>query len=115
MCSPRHQIARATRDVEKMLEDRVPGSSQSVGAEDEEPAEERGPEAPHRPAESGRPWLPDEAAGACGPPALLQVLDRLFHDVPLDPPLLLGIADEQAVIAHDVDKPWDPAGVLRDP
>ena len=46
--------------------------------------------------------------------AVLQILDRPIHDRPIDPALRIGESEEKAVIAHDVDEPWNPTRVFRD-
>ena len=48
------------------------------------------------------------------PPALLEVLDGLLDDLAIDAPDLVGIADEQAVVAERIDEARDSARVLGD-
>src|SRR5207249_8344353 len=47
--------------------------------------------------------------------ALLEIVDRLSDSLAVDPALLLGVAEEEAVIADDVDEPWNPTRIFRDP
>src|SRR5262249_5803367 len=46
--------------------------------------------------------------------ALVQVGDRVLDDVPVDAALVVGIAEEQRVVAQGVDDPRNAARVLRD-
>src|SRR6185503_17905647 len=49
------------------------------------------------------------------PLALLEVFDGLVDDTAVDPPLAVGVAGQQAVIAHDVDDARRALAVLGDP
>src|SRR2546425_8185911 len=71
------------------------------------------PEAP--PSEEARPRAgqPPDLALWCR--TLLEVFDRLIDGIPIDPALLIGVSEQEAVIADAVDQPWYPAGVFRDP
>src|SRR5262245_25996565 len=99
-----------------MLEDRIPCAMRDAGTQDEDAqaADHRGAEPAEHPAEHGRTPLPREALGASGSFARLEILDGLLDDVAIDALPLVGIPDEQAVIADDVDEPRDPVGVRRD-
>ena len=46
---------------------------------------------------------------------MLKILDGLLDDLAIDPANLIGIADDQAVVADRVDKARDPSGVFGDP
>ena len=46
--------------------------------------------------------------------ARVQLLPGFLHDVGLDPTSLLGIPDEQAMIAEEVDHSWHAARVPGD-
>src|SRR6267142_500665 len=43
--------------------------------------------------------------------ALLQILDRLVDDVPIDAALLIGVSEEEAVIADRIDDTWNAARI----
>ena len=47
--------------------------------------------------------------------SVLQVPDRLLDDVAVDAADLVGVAEQEAVIADRVHQAWDPAAVLGDP
>src|SRR2546430_7595630 len=38
-----------------------------------------------------------------------------MHGVPIDPALLIGVREDEAVIADHVDEPRDPARIFGDP
>src|SRR2546422_11129209 len=38
-----------------------------------------------------------------------------MHGVPIDPALLIGVREDEAVIADHVDEPWDPSRIFGDP
>src|SRR5215831_6302851 len=96
-----------------MLENRAPGALRDAGPKDHDAqaADNCRADAAQHPAESGRARLPREAFGASGSPSFLEILDGLFDDVAIDAMALVGISDEQAMIADDVDEPRDPAGI----
>src|SRR5207244_4946384 len=52
---------------------------------------------------------------ALGPRALLEIVDRLSDNLAVNPALLIGVAEEEAVIADDIDEPWNPTRIFRDP
>src|SRR5215813_7923164 len=48
------------------------------------------------------------------PFTVLEIVHRLVDDSAIDPPDLVGVSDEQAVVAERVDDTWNPARVLGD-
>src|SRR4029453_19517399 len=72
----------------------------------------KGPKAP--PEDSAHPRPSKLLCRGPWSRAFLQVLDRLIDDVPIDPALLVGIAEEEAVIADGVDESWNSTGIGRD-
>src|SRR4029450_3279017 len=45
----------------------------------------------------------------------LEVIDRLLHDVAVDPSGLVGVADEQTVVAEGIHDPREAVRVVGDP
>src|ERR1700741_3701364 len=80
------------------------GSREDDGERAETPAER---EAPPAAAELGR--------AALRPASFFEIFDGTIDEIAIDPALLLGVAEEQAVIADDVDEPGDAARVSGDP
>src|ERR1700756_784652 len=57
------------------------------------------------PGSAGRARLIERGAREGLVPAFLHVRDGLIGDAPIDAPLLIGVREEQAVVADDVDDP----------
>src|SRR2546426_2583017 len=66
------------------------------------------------PQETLRPRATKPSDPAPGWRALLQIVDGLVDRGPIDSALLIGIREEQAMIADDADEPWDPPRVFAD-
>src|SRR5438445_2833553 len=88
-CSSDHQGARRPREAEKAGD-----GGRGEGADGPKPRTEC----------CSLPWESFVEKGA-----------RFFHEVGFDPSLLIGVADDEAVIAQDIHQARDPAGVIRDP
>src|SRR5215468_7191017 len=99
-----------------MLEDRVPCALRDAGTKDEDAqaADNRRADAAQYPPENGHARLPRQALGRIRPFPLLEILDGFEDDVSIDAMALVGIPDEQAMIADDVDESRDPAGIGGD-
>ena len=76
--------------------------------------EPRGGDLAHEPALPSGPDRRREPTRATAG-RTLERLDGLVDNIDLDPPPLVGVADDEAVIAQNVDAAWDPARVHGNP
>src|SRR5262245_59789726 len=96
-----------------MLEDRAPCALRDAGTKDEDAqaADNRRADSAQYPPENGHAR---QALGRIRPLPLLEILDGFEDDVSIDAMALVGIPDEQTMIADDVNESRDPAGIGSD-
>src|SRR5437879_4606673 len=99
MCSWDQQLAYGVDEVQRF---RMSAQGERRGDAGERHRERRQTPAQDEP----RPRTAELPAPRLGPRAFLEVFDRLVDHVAIDPPFLVGVAEEEAVVTDGVDEPW---------
>src|SRR4029453_13406437 len=106
MCSSHHQISGFPSEIENFAEDEIREAAQSISPPRQHGEAGHGGRADSAQGPPQQRWgrSPANASGLKGTPTRLYPLDGSLDDVAIHASRLLGIPDEQAVIADHVDE-----------